>query len=421
MIKKKIRMDEATVSEVPAITIKPGSRIDMMGLDLCDDYMQSKMVKTPEGFLKGRAIVTNVGVFKYTNADGTVVNELRPPEEVFHQDSIASLCMLPITNNHPMELVDSENIKKYQIGHLGDGVCRDAYHLSAPVVITDADAVSQSENGKIALSCGYTVDVEPKSGVWMGVAYDAIQRNIRYNHLALVDRARAGDAAKLKMDSAHAVCLDVFDMKPENEKSNMEDPMKKVKIDGVEYEAEAKVIETLTKADSRIDEMTKQSEKDKADHATALQALQGKLDSAVENCEKLKKDVADLQAKEPTSINDAVNAKLALLDSARSVGVEVKADMSDEDIRKAVIVKAFPKAVEKMDKADPAYIAARFDAALELLATEDKNRADNRQQAADLVNGTEVIWDTAEVNSDDARAKMIKNMQEAHKIPVVNK
>ncbi|MCX7015414.1 MAG: alpha/beta hydrolase fold domain-containing protein, partial [Candidatus Sumerlaeota bacterium] len=55
------------------------------------------------------------------------------------------------------------------------------------------------EAGKTALSCGYTCDLEHTPGNWMGIKYDAIQRNIRYNHMAVVKAGRAGDAAKLHM------------------------------------------------------------------------------------------------------------------------------------------------------------------------------------------------------------------------------
>lgn len=44
-------------------------------------WMTSPFTKTPEGFLTGRAIVTNVGVFAYRNKDGTIIRELRPPKK----------------------------------------------------------------------------------------------------------------------------------------------------------------------------------------------------------------------------------------------------------------------------------------------------------------------------------------------------
>ena len=63
-------------------------------------YMVERMKMTPEGFLAGRAIVTNVGVFPYLTEDG-VRYELRLPEEVFAKDSVKSLENCPMTNLHP--------------------------------------------------------------------------------------------------------------------------------------------------------------------------------------------------------------------------------------------------------------------------------------------------------------------------------
>ena len=64
-------------------------------------WMTTAFTKTPEGFLTGRAIVTNVGVFTYRNKDGGITRELRPPEEVFAVDSLNSLKLKPVVNNHP--------------------------------------------------------------------------------------------------------------------------------------------------------------------------------------------------------------------------------------------------------------------------------------------------------------------------------
>lgn len=170
-----------------------------------DTYMEAPLTKTPEGFLRGRAIATNIGVFPYTQPDGTVRRELRLPSEVRDTASQDSLKGKPVTNEHPKgTLVNAENAKDLAVGSIGDDIRSDSYHVSVPITITDAKTVADIENGKVALSCGYTCDLEDKGGVWMGVNYDAIQRNIRYNHVAVVAKGRAGDAAKLRMDAADA-------------------------------------------------------------------------------------------------------------------------------------------------------------------------------------------------------------------------
>jgi hypothetical protein len=60
--------------------------------------------------------------------------------------------------------------------------------------------------GMRELSCGYDCDVTDESGTWINdegesLTYDKRQRNIRYNHLAIVDFARAGRNARVRFDS----------------------------------------------------------------------------------------------------------------------------------------------------------------------------------------------------------------------------
>ena len=51
------------------------------------------------------------------------------------------------------------------------------------------------------LSLGYNLRLEETPGVWEGQPYDAIQRDIVINHLALVGQARAGEQARLNIDA----------------------------------------------------------------------------------------------------------------------------------------------------------------------------------------------------------------------------
>lgn len=44
---------------------------------------------TEEGYLVDRPILTTIGIFEYTNPDGTIRRELRLPEEVFKEESVS--------------------------------------------------------------------------------------------------------------------------------------------------------------------------------------------------------------------------------------------------------------------------------------------------------------------------------------------
>ena len=84
---------------------KKGKNKEMIRYDRIDapTWMTDPFEQTPEGFLRGRACVTNIGVFPYRLEDGSIEYELRHPEDVFDSESMASLKLKPVTNNHPKE------------------------------------------------------------------------------------------------------------------------------------------------------------------------------------------------------------------------------------------------------------------------------------------------------------------------------
>lgn len=176
-----------------------------------NEFMVQELKETDEGFLQGRAIATNIGVFPYLQADGTVIRELRLPKEVRSFDSMSTLKGKPVTNDHPAGvMVDPGNVKDLQVGSIGDDVRSDAMYISVALTVTDAGAIKDVQSGKQGLSCGYVCDLEMTSGNFLGMEFDAIQRNIRYNHLAIVDAGRAGDAARLKVEEVASAGIGVY-------------------------------------------------------------------------------------------------------------------------------------------------------------------------------------------------------------------
>ena len=154
---------------------------------------------TKEGYLRDKPIVTTVGIFEYALADGGIRRELRLPEEVFDADSLASYKGKPIIVTHEAGTVDKDNVKDEIIGTILSEGYQDEEDVRAEVVIHDTDAMRDC--GLRELSLGYSLDLDEMPGTWKGQKYDAIQKNIRVNHLALVDKARAGDQARLNIDS----------------------------------------------------------------------------------------------------------------------------------------------------------------------------------------------------------------------------
>lgn len=153
---------------------------------------------TEEGYLIDIPIVTTCGVFEYKNEDGSIRKELRLPEDVFSESSLASYEGKPIIVTHNAGAVNKDNVAREQIGTIISKGMRDGNNVRAKIVIHNTDQMLKS--GLRELSLGYSLETDDTPGVWNGQPYDCIQRNIEINHLALVKEARAGDSARLNID-----------------------------------------------------------------------------------------------------------------------------------------------------------------------------------------------------------------------------
>jgi hypothetical protein len=416
--------------------------------------MTTPFTKTPEGFLTGRAIVTSVGVFTYRNKDGSVSRELRLPEEVFHADSLKSMKLKPLVNNHPAEKVTPENAKALQIGSLGnnpsdwvssyvtfypdDNQSRgssgsDGFHVAIDISVTDAAAIKDiEENNKFSLSMGYDCEVEETSGVWCGIAYDAIQRKIRYNHCALVDGARAGDAARIRLDgedqpeeNTFSIHLDGGDAvlvnmpsgvtRGDHQAKSQEVTTMKIRLDnGMEYDAPEGFCQAYISMKEKADAATSRAdaaEKAQADNKAALSTMEAERDTAKARADKAEKELKEAQEalNDPKRLDAAIAEKVALHDAAKKAGVEIKNDMADMEIRKAVILKVFPDS--KFDGKDETYITARFDATVEFLKTRSDGKS--RVVAGENYNGqTRRDSDTAHQDMVDKLYRMSNGMDD---------
>lgn len=164
--------------------------------------------KTPQGFLRVDGHATRVGVLEYVDASypGGVRRELRLPEDLFHFDSLASYEGAPVTDDHPPEMVTATNARTYQRGTSMTQGRRDGDHVAVDLQIVDENLIAKVGNGKVELSNGYQVKLDPTSGVHpLYGRYDCIQRDIRLNHIAVVDVGRAGPTSRIRMDRAELV------------------------------------------------------------------------------------------------------------------------------------------------------------------------------------------------------------------------
>ena len=151
-----------------------------------------------QGFLHDTPIVTSTGIFEYGLPDGGVRRELRLPEHVFDKQSLASYAGKPVIITHDAGAIDKNNVMKEIVGTIISEGFQDGDDVRCKVVIHDIDKVKKTPYRELSL--GYNLDLIEEPGEWNGQKYDAIQTNIRINHLAIVDKARAGEQSHLNLD-----------------------------------------------------------------------------------------------------------------------------------------------------------------------------------------------------------------------------
>lgn len=153
--------------------------------------------------IKGNPI-TKVGVFPYSGeqiGDPSLDPEkiyfvYRPENEISNKETIDSFKLIPITDDHAMLGSKDDNLlppeEKGVHGVIGEDIYFDGEYLKANIKIFSEKLKNLIDNGKKELSIGYRCVYDLTPGIYNGESYDAIQRMLRGNHLALVDEGRSG-------------------------------------------------------------------------------------------------------------------------------------------------------------------------------------------------------------------------------------
>lgn len=409
--------------------------------------------QTPEGFWRVEGRVARTGVQEYTDASGALHGEFRSDEEV--RRSLPGFARSPLTNNHPPQMVTPTNAKQYVEGAVGEAELHADGWVTAPLTLYTADAIAAMKAGRCQVSVGYSCEVVDESGEYEGTPYSHCQRNISVNHVAIVDRARAGPEARIRLDAGDAIAGDSafresirgvvgliqekptmpHQIKVDGFTFEVADPNAQAVIDRVigiaRKDGEDKAAAEKARADA--------AEKAKADLQKALSELQAKHDALVEAADAMKKcdecrgegkvdgakcdgceGKGEFEAKTDTAdkrrdsiarqVKRGVRSRATLLvEARRHLGAHEKLDdLEDLQIKRLVVAKLQPKA--KLDGCDAVYLQARYDAAIELAAS--------GPSAIDIVRTvTDPTLirreDTAPADPDAARAAMMERNRNA--------
>lgn len=368
------------------------------------------------GFLVADAYFTRAGIFEYQRADGSRIRELRPEEEVFHADSLATLAGAPVTREHPTNengqriYITPDNVKQFQVGVTGHEVNRDDTKVAGNMTIQDAGVIQDVQSGKLKeISMGYKCRIEMTGGTHPKFGrYDAIQRHIRYNHTALggTNWGRAGEEIGLRLDSNDAI-----QVQPEpgaDRADSRSKAMETITINGVEYEvpkAAAQAYRTVQqRTDSQVEKLTKDNE-----------ALQGRLDAKGEEVKKLEEKLQ--AAEDPKRFDSAVSERIDLLTQARTVlGEKAEIQGTSRQIMEQVL-KHDSKDADFSGRSDD-YIQGRFDDFMSSFSKQRQDKKDSMSRARGAVDSPGDNKTADKFDSSSARERMLERNRQMAASPL---
>jgi len=353
------------------------------------DSFPLQVIETGEGFLKARVTFAVPGVLPYVYADG-IRFEAKLPEDILSADAIESANGKPVVDGHPYDsngqpyAVTPSNFQNLSKGAISDAHVENGKGV-AMITIYDSALIDDIKSGrKTEVSMGFDHDSVNRPGIFNGVKYDSTQRNIRVNHLAVVEHARAGEATKIKLyagdsamennnqtagnagggkpwmyktlDGKREFAVDSKDLQDELLALN-----KKIKADGDALrDAHAKLSATpMTKPDEEKEGAKQDLLKQIEEHEAKEKALMEQISALMEGLKKLSEEI-------PGKIATESDARMDAMESVKSVDCNAKMDgLTTSEIRKLYINKVYGGSI-KCDGLDNVAVAAKYEAAKEM-------------------------------------------------------
>lgn len=185
------------------------------------DATMTKVEWTPWGTARIKTNIARIGVLDYPGR-----REFRPPEQVFKADSLATLRGVPVVDivDHT-DFVRPADFRRKALGFVEEAH-RDGDFIVGTLHVHDGETIERIRRGeRLDVSAGYLAPTDARPGTWRGEKYDAVQRDIIYNHVALCPpgRGRSGPEVGLKLDT-----------KSEPEVGNGADVMRTIVSEGVQ-------------------------------------------------------------------------------------------------------------------------------------------------------------------------------------------
>ncbi|EQA70061.1 DUF2213 domain-containing protein [Leptospira noguchii] len=349
-----------------------------------------------EAVLRCPLVLARVGVFPYTHSDGRIVREAKLPEELFSPETLASIPGRPITKNHPPisdndGLINDTNYSLYAKGSLGDSVKVKGDGIWVNETIWDAKLKdSLKRRDKVQISSGFRSKLDWTPGTFRGQQYDVVQRDIRFNHAAHVDKGRAGDSVRVYLDHADfpedinfAVIATDENQTGEN-MSEKRDLIKEfrnfLKNLGVARNDSEPSTATTEPAPEPIDKGKQSPSQEQEQNKTKddlIKSLTAQVATLTDALAEMKKLLASAMA--PATQDSIAQSRIKLIETVKSIKPDATTDgVSARDLKTLVIKETLPSA--KLDSIDDQELDIRYESAVELAREKASVRGGSNNQ-----------------------------------------
>ena len=369
------------------------------------------------GYLTAEAVLTRTGVFKYRRADGSIINELRSPDDVMNQDSLDTLENRPFTDGHPIVgRLDATNTRQLSRGMVISKAKQDGDLVKAKILVTDQlviDKIMKKKNPVREVSCGYNADITDESGEFNGERFDHRQTNIIYNHVALVPRGRAGAVARIRVDAEDGAVEGIdLGLKTDDTQTLDTDIIKnEPKEDhAMTIKLKRNAVVTSTFKQDAFEVVVDNEETEKS----VTPALE-KLDAAIIHIKTLESEVSLLKGRNdelvekaelpPERLDQLGQERADILGVAHYVGLTNIDMLRNDEIKKMVVHKANPKL--NLDELDQPYINGRYDSVIDNI--KKNNKAIKSLSQLRQITRSDDYQDGEEVDDRSPRAKFVED------------
>lgn len=299
-----------------------------MKFKLIFDTKNSNREKDANGFLHVKNChCTKVQIAQYLGCEiskdliaDKVYNVYRPEEELKKAETIQSLNGVPLQLEHHDDT--AEKPAQYtRIGATGTDAVFEYPYLSNSLHFFNQKAIDLIESGeKCELSIGYDCEIHKEAGEFEGVPYDFVQRNIKIQHVALVECGRAGADVKVSDSKEIILNSEKNEVKQMDKEKLLQLINELVKAGASEEEIKAKIDELTADACEDEDEVEVETEEVKTEEPDT------------EEVEEQEQETSDEEQTEQKDDDDLI------IEEVKAELEKAGLDAENEEIVKAFIV-----------------------------------------------------------------------------------